>query len=158
MTGNRIVRSADLKNVGHDYRLKNSYIGSCMTDFNQTFIKMIQLELATKASADLDNVGQGHISHISAIIKLNWKNVLHWMMTPLSQIIVLKCTGPHFFNPDNYLLYIAAPHKPAIYLRFTTLVNLHICTPQTSHLLAVHQFNIKFTLNCLIENNFLIRF
>ena len=28
------------------------------------------------------------------------------------------CAGHHFFTPDNCILYVDAPHKSAIYLRF----------------------------------------
>ena len=37
-------------------------------------------------------------------------------------IVPFMCTSPNFFSLDNSLLYMDAPHKPAIYLRFTALV------------------------------------
>ena len=37
-------------------------------------------------------------------------------------IVTFICACPHFFTPDNYLLFTDAPHKPAIYLQFTALV------------------------------------
>ena len=39
-------------------------------------------------------------------------------------IVTFMCAGPHFFSPDNFLLYMDASNKPAIYLRFTALVFL----------------------------------
>ena len=44
------------------------------------------------------------------------------MMTPLPGVVALMCTGPHFFTQDNCLLYVDAPHKPAIYLQNAALV------------------------------------
>ena len=37
-------------------------------------------------------------------------------------IVTFVCAGPHFFIPDNSLLYMETLHKPAIYLWFTALV------------------------------------
>ena len=48
--GNKNIISTDFEYVGKGKRLQQSlYLGSYTTDFNQTFTKMMQLELATKA-------------------------------------------------------------------------------------------------------------
>ena len=44
---------ANFENVGRGHRLQNSYLLYYMTNCNQTFTKMMQLELATKASHQL---------------------------------------------------------------------------------------------------------
>ena len=50
---------------------------------------MLQLGLATKASADLENVWQCPISesNISAITKPIWTKCYSWMMTPLQKLL-----------------------------------------------------------------------
>ena len=50
IVGNISVKSADFENLDQGHRLQKSlYIYMCMTDCNQTFTKMMQLRLATKA-------------------------------------------------------------------------------------------------------------
>ena len=54
MIGNKNVISADLENVGQGHHLHNSlYLGYYMTDFIQSFIKMMQQGLAAKVSYQL---------------------------------------------------------------------------------------------------------
>ena len=57
------VISVDIKNVGQGrHLLKSFYFCYHMTNFNQTFNKMVHLGLVINvSSADSENVGQGHI-------------------------------------------------------------------------------------------------
>ena len=43
-----------------------------------------------------------------------------------TEIVTFMRAGPHSFTQDNCLLSMDAPHKPAIYLRFTAQVYLLI--------------------------------
>ena len=45
-----------------------------------------------------------------------------------STIVAFMCAGPHFFTIDICLLYMDAPHKPAIYVWFTALVYIYNAT------------------------------
>ena len=54
VANNKNVQTANHENVGQSHRLQKSlYLGYDMIDFNQTFTKMIQLGLGTKASHQL---------------------------------------------------------------------------------------------------------
>ena len=47
------MSSADLENVGHGHHLHKSYRRYYMSDFNQSFTKMMHLGLAAKAAHQL---------------------------------------------------------------------------------------------------------
>ena len=77
-------------------------------------------------SACLENVDQAHISHkkyqsyLSNRFRIFQKND-----DTATGIDAFICASPHYFIIDNCLIYIYmdALHKPAIYLKFTDLVD-----------------------------------
>ena len=75
-TTKKTVISSVLENVGHGHYLqKSSYLVYYMIDFNQSFAKMMQLQLAAKASFQLTFKMQIKVTFhrvIPAIIKPIW--------------------------------------------------------------------------------------
>ena len=54
--------------------------------------------------------------------KTDLNQIVFMIDDAIIRIVALMCAGPHFITLDNCLVFMYAPHKPAIYLRFTDLV------------------------------------
>ena len=132
MAGNKNVISAGLENVGQDHCLqKTLYHGSYSTDFKPNFHQNDVIGAGDKrvTSVDLANGVQGHISQriISQLLSNRFEpNILHESLNRNCHINVCR---PHFLTRDNCLL--------------------HGCTPQTSHLFAVHHSSFILISNLL---------
>ena len=87
--------------------INNDHFCYFTADFNQTFIKMMILELITKASLLTLKV-QVQVTFrrvISQLLSNRFEpKVSSRMMTPIPNCHVYICAGLNFFTPDNCLL------------------------------------------------------
>ena len=118
----QIILSSDLKNVGQGHHLQKSLkFSNYTTDICQTFIEMIAMWPATKmSSADVENVGQDHIS----------QKVISQLLSNRFQLTVLQ----EWWRRYAAIGIVAFICRPSFV--YPRLPPVQGCTPQTSRLFA----------------------